>query len=154
MKLIDGGIRVQARLALRHVDRILQAMQPPVSGDSSSNLCNVCLAICYVTQREFIAPAKKELAIYWTQCVTDDSSCRIDQCLQEYVVIPNLPREALVEWQTVALHRAEDKADEVTTETVTYRSDRSTAECTCTLRKSSTDSVDVNFICRTSTDFN
>ena len=51
MAIIEGGIRVQAVLSLRHVDRILKAMTSP-SGNMLHIGC-VRLAICYVTSKRY-----------------------------------------------------------------------------------------------------
>lgn len=95
MKLIEYGIVAEARLSLRHVQRILSAMKSTVS------LENVNLCICYVTNEDFIGFAQEE----WNRAVSildkeefcEDSSKSLYP-LVEFVVVPGLPKGALVEW--------------------------------------------------------
>ena len=52
---VQGGILPQARLALRHTHRVLQAVAAPAGG-----LGQVVLALCYVTDRKSIREAEVE----------------------------------------------------------------------------------------------
>ena len=54
MAMLDSSPAAQSRLALRHVDRILAAMT------DGGALCDVLLAICYVTRRGYIPFAQQE----------------------------------------------------------------------------------------------
>uniref|UniRef100_A0A023F2R4 Diphthine--ammonia ligase n=1 Tax=Triatoma infestans TaxID=30076 RepID=A0A023F2R4_TRIIF len=86
MTLVTGGIRRQCRLALRHVGRLVKAM------DKDIQLRDVVQGICYVTNASYIREARKE----WER--------RTNNAIIEYVVVPELPKTALVEWQVWA-HR-------------------------------------------------
>lgn len=123
MNLVTGGIRRQCRLALRHVGRLVKAMDkdtqlrdvvqvasflvlpPPFlfkglkfSFHESSNFALLLLifpllkGICYVTNASYIREARNE----WER--------RTNNAIIEYVVVPELPKSALVEWQVWA-HR-------------------------------------------------
>ena len=56
LALIEGGVRAQARLSLRHVSRVLAAMATGCYYD------NIVTCVCYVTHPDFIPVAKDELA--------------------------------------------------------------------------------------------
>ncbi|XP_047099679.1 diphthine--ammonia ligase [Schistocerca piceifrons] len=86
MQLIEGGIKRQCRLALRHIERVARAV------DSTTQLRDVVQAICYVTRGTHIWEARLEWERHTTNAIAD------------YVVVPRLPRGALVEW-SVWLHR-------------------------------------------------
>ncbi|ESP02314.1 hypothetical protein LOTGIDRAFT_138598 [Lottia gigantea] len=86
LSIIDGGIKIQASLALQHTSRILSVMAP------GCNLNNVLLCICYVTNPVYIQHVKLQWRIIRSNPVT------LFQC----VVVPELPKKALVEWQVYA----------------------------------------------------
>ncbi|XP_065203187.1 uncharacterized protein LOC135833358 [Planococcus citri] len=86
MQMVDGGIFQECRLALRHVGRIINAI------DQNTLLRDVVQVICYVTEAEFIRPARKE----WEK--------RSNNAIADYIVVPALPRNANIEWQVWA-HR-------------------------------------------------
>ncbi|XP_014239939.1 diphthine--ammonia ligase [Cimex lectularius] len=86
MTLVSGGIRRQCRLALRHVGRLVKAM------DKDTQLRDVVQGICYVTNASYIAEARKE----WER--------RTNNAIVEYIVVRELPKSSLVEWQVWA-HR-------------------------------------------------
>ncbi|CAH0393653.1 unnamed protein product [Bemisia tabaci] len=92
MVLIDGGIRRQARLALRHVGRLIQAMDP------ESRLRDVVQGVCYVTNVAHILAAKVE----WER--------KTNNAIIDYVVVQRLPRDASVEWHLWA-HRGNSRFD-------------------------------------------
>ncbi|KAF6204719.1 hypothetical protein GE061_018880 [Apolygus lucorum] len=87
LTLVSGGIKRQCRLALRHVGRLIKAM------DKDTLLRDVVQCICYVTNPSYIREARKE----WER--------RTNNAIVEYVIVPELPKGALVEWQMWA-HRA------------------------------------------------
>ncbi|XP_066280643.1 uncharacterized protein [Branchiostoma lanceolatum] len=96
MLIVVGGIIPQTRLSLSHVQRVLSAMC------SGASLINSRLVICYVTDISYVHVAKDA----WeqnTQIMDDvqhDDS--ITTGLETYVVVPALPRGALVEWHVTA----------------------------------------------------
>ncbi|XP_052270869.1 uncharacterized protein LOC127871748 isoform X1 [Dreissena polymorpha] len=87
LSLIHGGIQSQARLSLRHVARVLKAME------TSCCMDNIVSCVCYVTHEEYISVAKHEL-----KRVTSERF----QCSPVYVVVPMLPKGAMIEWQVLA----------------------------------------------------
>ncbi|XP_070578500.1 uncharacterized protein [Ptychodera flava] len=99
MELIEGGIRPQARLSARNAQRIIKAMHPGM------DLSSAMQVVCYVTDSRFISIAEQE----WQYILessemmsgyNDDSAgC---SGLMTYVVVANLPKNALVEWHVIA----------------------------------------------------
>lgn len=92
MTLIDGGIRPQCKLTLRHISRIAKAM------NAHGQLRDVVQGICFVTHPNFIAEARRQ----WER--------RTANAIMDYIVVPALPRNAAVEWQVWA-HSHNDKFD-------------------------------------------
>lgn len=92
MQLVKGGIKKQCQLALRHVGRLLKAMDPNV------NLRDVVQGICYVSDIAFIEHARK----LWEE--------RTNNAIVDYVVVTGLPRDALIEWHVWA-HRHNSQFD-------------------------------------------
>ncbi|XP_063697230.1 uncharacterized protein LOC134828168 [Culicoides brevitarsis] len=90
LEIIDGGIDVQCCLVLRHISRIIEAMN--VNG----KLRDVLQGICYVTNQNDIQIARRVWEAQSTNAIID------------YVVVKRLPRNALVELQ-VWLHLGNDK---------------------------------------------
>lgn len=78
MNLLDMNIKRQCRLTLRHIDRIVKAMD--------AKLRDIVQGICFLTHSNYIADARKE----WER--------RTRNAIVDYVVVPNLPRGAQVEW--------------------------------------------------------
>ncbi|KAF7282425.1 hypothetical protein GWI33_002657 [Rhynchophorus ferrugineus] len=86
MQLVTEGIKAQCKLVVRHVGRLLNAI------DNNVNLRDVVQGICYVTHHSYIEPARK----YW--------EAKTKNAIVEYVVVTGLPRSAAIEWQVWA-HR-------------------------------------------------
>lgn len=92
MTIIEGGIRPQCKLALRHISRIAKAM------NAQGQLRDVVQGICFVTHPAFISEARRQ----WERRTTN--------AIMDYIVVPALPRNALVEWQVWA-HTHNDSFD-------------------------------------------
>lgn len=92
MKIIDGGIKAQCKLIMRHIHRISKAMH------AQGQLRDVVQGICFVTHPNYISEARRQ----WEKCTTN--------AIVDYIVCPALPRQALVEWQVWA-HAHNDKFD-------------------------------------------
>ncbi|XP_031559563.1 diphthine--ammonia ligase-like [Actinia tenebrosa] len=92
MSIVEGGIAVQAALSLRHVDRIITAFKPMES------LLNVFYGFCYLTRYQDIAIAEEafEKAVQSKRNLSSTNNALIG-----YVVVPNLPSGALVEYQVM-----------------------------------------------------
>ncbi|OAD60574.1 ATP-binding domain-containing protein 4 [Eufriesea mexicana] len=80
MTILDLNIKRQCRLTLRHIDRIVKAM------DSNTQLRDIVQGICFLTHTSYIPDARKE----WEK--------RTNNAIVDYIVVPNLPRGAQVEW--------------------------------------------------------
>ncbi|XP_026675302.1 diphthine--ammonia ligase isoform X2 [Ceratina calcarata] len=80
MTILDLNIKRQCRLTLRHIDRIVKAM------DSNTQLRDIVQGICFLTHSSYIPDARKE----WEK--------RTNNAIVDYIVVPNLPRGAQVEW--------------------------------------------------------
>ncbi|XP_058799518.1 uncharacterized protein LOC131669005 [Phymastichus coffea] len=80
MSILDSDIKRQCRLTLRHVNRIVKAM------DSNTELRHIVQGICFLTHPSYIPAARKE----WEK--------RTNNAIVDYVVVSNLPRGAQVEW--------------------------------------------------------
>uniref|UniRef100_T1DDZ8 Diphthine--ammonia ligase n=1 Tax=Psorophora albipes TaxID=869069 RepID=T1DDZ8_9DIPT len=92
MTIIEGGIKQQCKLTLRHVSRIAKAMH------AQGLLRDVVQGICFVTHPSYIYEARRQ----WER--------RSANAIMDYIVVPALPRGALVEWQVWA-HTHNDKFD-------------------------------------------
>ncbi|KAH8261742.1 hypothetical protein KR044_005838 [Drosophila immigrans] len=92
MTIIEGGIRPQCKLTLRHISRIAKAM------NAQGQLRDVVHGICFVTHPAFIGEARRQ----WERRTTN--------AIMDYIVLPALPRDALVEWQVWA-HTHNDRFD-------------------------------------------
>ncbi|XP_011497114.1 PREDICTED: diphthine--ammonia ligase [Ceratosolen solmsi marchali] len=80
MNILDSSIKRQCRLTLRHINRIVKAM------DSNTELRHIVQGICFLTHPSFISSARKE----WEK--------RTNNAIVDYVVVSSLPRGAQVEW--------------------------------------------------------
>lgn len=92
MTMIDCGIRLQCKLTLRHITRIAKVM------NAHGQLRDVVQGICFVTHPSYISEARRQ----WERRTTN--------AIMDYVLVPALPRKALVEWQ-VWMHSHNDKFD-------------------------------------------
>lgn len=84
MTIIEGGIRPQCKLTLRHISRIAIAM------NAQGQLRDVVQGICFVTHPIYITEARRQ----WER--------RTANAIVDYIVVPSLPKNALVEWQVWA----------------------------------------------------
>lgn len=80
MTILDLNIKRQCRLTLRHIGRIVKAM------DSNIQLRDIVQGVCFVTHPNYISEARKEL------------ERRTNNAIVDYIVVPKLPRDAQVEW--------------------------------------------------------
>lgn len=85
MQMVEGGISQECRLALRHVGRVINAMD-----QNTLLLRDVVQVICYMTNSKYIRPARRE----WEK--------RSNNAIVDYIVVPKLPRNAKIEWQVWA----------------------------------------------------
>lgn len=92
MTIVEGGIGEQCKLTLRHLSRIAEAMN--INGD----LRKVVQGICFLTDPSYVAEARRQ----WEN--------RTENAIMDYIIVPELPRHALVEWQVWA-HTHNDTFD-------------------------------------------
>nr|CAB3239802.1 diphthine--ammonia ligase [Phallusia mammillata] len=90
MELVEGGICAQGSLSLKHVKSVLTAM------DAKLDYKDIAQCVCYVTDENHIKPASS----IWDKTVSKD-------CIL-YVVVPSLPKQALIEWQVIAVKQDND----------------------------------------------
>ncbi|XP_061174693.1 uncharacterized protein LOC133183801 isoform X2 [Saccostrea echinata] len=97
LAIISGGIVPQARLSLRHVQRILEAMH--------CGMDKLNMVVCYVTDIGYVQSAQKELETYKLRY--EDGEFGVEEQNSSsptvvYVEVPRLPKDALIEWQVTA----------------------------------------------------
>uniref|UniRef100_A0A0K8TRG8 Diphthine--ammonia ligase n=1 Tax=Tabanus bromius TaxID=304241 RepID=A0A0K8TRG8_TABBR len=92
MTMIEGGIRSQCKLTLRHISRIAKAM------NANGQLRDVVQGICFLTHPHYVSEARRQ----W--------ETRTTNAIMDYIIVPALPRKALVEWQVWA-HSHNDRFD-------------------------------------------
>ncbi|KAM5129697.1 diphthine--ammonia ligase isoform 2-T2 [Mantella aurantiaca] len=107
MQLVPGRIEAESHLSLHHVGRVLDAIAPGTS------LRHVMVAHCYVTQSSYIHTALKA----WKDSFTQQD----DTPMLSVVVVPRLPRGAVVEWHVLAT--ASDPVSQYHLSTSLQRSD-------------------------------
>ncbi|XP_075233118.1 uncharacterized protein LOC142331244 isoform X2 [Lycorma delicatula] len=90
MTLVEGGVLRQCKLSLRHISRIIKAMDP------NSELRNVVQSVCYVTNAAYIPEVRSEWEKHTNNSIVD------------YVVVPRLPRDSFVEWH-VWVHKGNSR---------------------------------------------
>lgn len=86
MQILNKPILLQCKLVLRHVQRILEAM------DANLNFNNVLQVICYVTSPEIAF----DIPSLWSY-VTQSTNATLAT-----FVVKGLPRNAQMEWEVVA----------------------------------------------------
>ncbi|XP_077998051.1 uncharacterized protein LOC144451142 [Glandiceps talaboti] len=99
LELIEGGIHPQARLSVRSVGRVLEAMNPKLDISSAMQV------VCYVTHQNFIPVAEKEW-MYALERTEMRDGYSGEECATSgvitYIVVPSLPKKALIEWHVIA----------------------------------------------------
>ncbi|XP_014797142.1 PREDICTED: diphthine--ammonia ligase isoform X2 [Calidris pugnax] len=102
MQLVSGGVRAEAIVSLRHVERVLQAMSQKTA------LHHVIAASCYVTDSKHVPIARSVWQKKLRECKkVEDSEMYHDVTavcgLLAVAVISHLPRDAAIEWHVVAV---------------------------------------------------
>uniref|UniRef100_A0A8C8RTJ8 Uncharacterized protein n=1 Tax=Pelusios castaneus TaxID=367368 RepID=A0A8C8RTJ8_9SAUR len=102
MQLVGGGIQSEATVSLRHVEKVLKAMTHNIE------LHHILMANCYVTDSKHISVART----LWQKKLSElkkaeDADMYSDLVavsgILTVVVVPNLPRDALIEWHVIAV---------------------------------------------------
>ncbi|XP_062433834.1 diphthine--ammonia ligase isoform X2 [Rhea pennata] len=102
MRLVRGGVRTEAVVSLRHVERVLQAMSQHAA------LQHVLAASCYVTDSKYIPVAHAVWQRKLRECKKEEDSETYNDTptvcgMLAVVVIPHLPRDAAIEWHVIAV---------------------------------------------------
>lgn len=97
MSMVTGGISIEAPLSLQHVDRILTAL------NVAKSLQNVVHGFCFLTSSVFVPVAKNA----WSHALKDKCESNKTESgsptgLMSYIIVPALPKGALIEWHVVA----------------------------------------------------
>ena len=92
MEMVEGEA-AQARLGLRHVDRVAKAMVPNMSFDK------VKRAVCYVVGEEGARQADLQL-----KAVNSFALSGMGTEMVIYLMVKQLPRGALIEWEVEYHH--------------------------------------------------
>ncbi|XP_068019023.1 diphthine--ammonia ligase [Melanerpes formicivorus] len=100
MQLVSGGVRPEAMVSLRHVERVLQALSQKVA------LHHIITATCYVTDSKHIPVARSA----WQKRLREHTKADHSEMghdvpapgLLAVVVVPQLPRAAAIEWHVIA----------------------------------------------------
>lgn len=91
LTVIEGGIKNQNKLTLRHIERVSKVM------NCSNRLKNCIHGICFITHPEHIEIAKLE----WAKSTI--------KSISNFVVVSSLPRAALVEWQVICFNQEDEE---------------------------------------------
>ncbi|XP_068802445.1 diphthine--ammonia ligase isoform X4 [Struthio camelus] len=102
MQLVSGGIWTEAIVSLRHVERVLQAM------NQNTALQHILMANCYVTDSKYIPVAhsiwQRKLREYKKEEDSETYNDAAAVCgMLAVVVISRLPRDAAIEWHVIAV---------------------------------------------------
>ncbi|GAB6029387.1 hypothetical protein CHUAL_005152 [Chamberlinius hualienensis] len=100
MEIVSGGVASESALSLRHVRNVLAAT-------SNGDMSNVLFGVCFLTNHRHINSVKHEWTKY-RKSVFDGTQLPE---IMNYVIVPALPRGALVEWQVSAIDQRPDNID-------------------------------------------
>ena len=96
MEMVEGEA-AQARLGLRHVDRVAKAMVPNMSFDK------VKRAVCYVVGEEGARQADLQLKAVNIFALSGMGTSDLSEMVI-YLMVKQLPRGALIEWEVEYHH--------------------------------------------------
>lgn len=108
LEIVSPDVRIQAALVMRHISRVLHVTahgNAPGIPRNHINVNNVFSGICYVTKPSTVGVALRE----WKRVlrkqmnVKEKSSSNISQSMRLFVLVPELPKGASLEWQCSAL---------------------------------------------------
>ncbi|XP_078419396.1 diphthine--ammonia ligase [Cetorhinus maximus] len=100
MQLSKGGVKSEAALSLRHIQRVLEAMK------SGTNLSNILLANCYVTDKKYISVVQNLWQKSLKEHIQEDEVYGETEAISGLLIVavfPHLPKDAAVEWHVIAL---------------------------------------------------
>ncbi|XP_053880780.1 diphthine--ammonia ligase isoform X2 [Malaclemys terrapin pileata] len=102
MQLVGGGIQTEATVSLSHVEKVLKAMSHNIE------LHHILMANCYVTDSKYIPVARA----IWQKKLSKLKKAEDPEMYSDLaavcgtltvVVVPHLPRDALIEWHVTAV---------------------------------------------------
>ncbi|XP_024056759.1 diphthine--ammonia ligase isoform X1 [Terrapene carolina triunguis] len=102
MQLVGGGIQTEATVSLSHVEKVLKAMSHNIE------LHHILMANCYVTDSKYIPVARA----IWQKKLSELKKAEDPEMYSDLaavcgtltvVVVPHLPRDALIEWHVTAV---------------------------------------------------
>lgn len=107
LEIVSPDVRIQAALVMRHVTRILHVTahgNAPGVPRNHINVNNVFSAVCFVTKPATVAVANREWkrVLRKQMSVKEKSNSNISQCMRLFVMVPELPKGAALEWQCLA----------------------------------------------------
>nr|XP_022904819.1 diphthine--ammonia ligase [Onthophagus taurus]XP_022904820.1 diphthine--ammonia ligase [Onthophagus taurus] len=80
LQLVNGGVKQQCQLALRHVGRLIKAV------DINATIRDIVQGVCYISDLKHVETVRK----LWEEFTNN--------AIMNYVVVETLPKNALVEW--------------------------------------------------------
>ncbi|XP_075783127.1 diphthine--ammonia ligase isoform X1 [Pelodiscus sinensis] len=101
MQLVGGGIQTEATVSLSHVEKVLKAMS------RNTELHHILMANCYVTNSKYIPVAHA----VWQKKLDELKKAEDPEMYSDLaavygmltvVVVPCLPKDALIEWHVIA----------------------------------------------------
>lgn len=97
MTMVSGGISREAQLSLQHVDKILTALNVVES------LQSVVHGFCFLTSSVSVPVAKNAWSCALKdKCESSKTEKGSPTGLMSYIIVPALPKGALIEWHVVA----------------------------------------------------
>nr|XP_048710052.1 diphthine--ammonia ligase isoform X2 [Caretta caretta] len=102
MQLVGGGIQTEATVSLSHVEKVLKAMS------HNTELHHILMANCYVTDSKYIRVARA----VWQKKLSELKKAEDPEMYSDLaavcgmltvVVVPHLPRDAVIEWHVIAV---------------------------------------------------
>ncbi|XP_048710052.2 diphthine--ammonia ligase isoform X2 [Caretta caretta] len=102
MQLVGGGIQTEATVSLSHVEKVLKAMS------HNTELHHILMANCYVTDSKYIRVARA----IWQKKLSELKKAEDPEMYSDLaavcgmltvVVVPHLPRDAVIEWHVIAV---------------------------------------------------
>jgi len=107
LEIVSPDVRIQAGLVMRHISRVLHVTahgNAPGVPRNHININNVFSAICYVTKPSTVAVAQRQWkrVLRKQMSVKEKSNANISQCMRLFVLVPELPKGAGLEWQCLA----------------------------------------------------
>lgn len=107
LEIVSPDVRIQAGLVMRHISRVLHVTahgNAPGVPRNHININNVFSGICYVTKPSTVAVAHRQWkrVLRKQMSVKEKTNANIAQSMRLFVMVPELPKGAGLEWQCLA----------------------------------------------------